>query len=523
VALLLAILATALDGWPAPRVFDEFAQILAGDTFARGRLSNPAHPMPEFFETFHVLQLPTYSSKYFPGHGLFLALGIVLGGGARLGQWMAFATMAPALYWMLAGWITRRGALAATAVFILYVADTSWASGYWGAAPAVTGSALLFGALPRITSGHRPRPRDAALMGLGIVMMALTRPFEGLALCLPLALFYAAWTLFPSRSRPVRLRRVALPTVLVVAAGGVLLGLHNHAVTGDPARSGYAAYEAESPGAPPFAWQEPVPAMTELRANERARLGIDMAAFMALREWWAGEMRQRLLVQTIPVYLPHVAFLGLLLLAPFGMRSGRTWLAAAAIATVAIATGLSSFYLPHYIGPALPPLLLLFAIGAGVLHRRSVGRWPAGRYATGILLATLVVLGARRLVAHNMDERELDNDRHWSRRHEALERHLRTLPGSHLVFVHYGASYQSQDEWVQNAADRTSTRVLWAHDLGDSANARLRELEPGRTAWRLVVEANRVAQPMLAPYDSPRLARPIPPDPNRGWSASPPY
>lgn len=101
VALALAALATALDGWPPPRVFDEFSLILSGDTFPSGRLTNPAHPLPHFFETVHVLQRPTYSSKYFPGHGHFLALGILLGGGARLGQWIAFATMGPALLWML--------------------------------------------------------------------------------------------------------------------------------------------------------------------------------------------------------------------------------------------------------------------------------------------------------------------------------------------------------------------------------------------------------------------------------------
>ncbi|MEO7965872.1 MAG: hypothetical protein ABIT38_18330 [Gemmatimonadaceae bacterium] len=100
----MAVAATAFDGWPAPRVFDEFSQILTGNTFASGRLSNPAHALPRFFETIHVLQEPTYSSRYLPGHGLVLALGIAISGSARVGQWLAFATMAPALFWMMAAW-----------------------------------------------------------------------------------------------------------------------------------------------------------------------------------------------------------------------------------------------------------------------------------------------------------------------------------------------------------------------------------------------------------------------------------
>ena len=59
---------------PVPRVQDEFSYLLMSETFTSGRVSNPSPPLPEFFDTFHVLIRPVYASKYFPAQGLFLAL-----------------------------------------------------------------------------------------------------------------------------------------------------------------------------------------------------------------------------------------------------------------------------------------------------------------------------------------------------------------------------------------------------------------------------------------------------------------
>src|ERR1700759_5202422 len=66
-----------LPNHPAPTadIYDEFAHLLVADTLLHLRLANPPHSLHRFFETFFVLQQPTYSSIYSLGQGFALALG----------------------------------------------------------------------------------------------------------------------------------------------------------------------------------------------------------------------------------------------------------------------------------------------------------------------------------------------------------------------------------------------------------------------------------------------------------------
>ncbi|HUZ04854.1 MAG TPA: hypothetical protein VMU62_05815, partial [Acidobacteriaceae bacterium] len=195
--------------------------MLAADTFASGRLTNPTPAMWVHFETLQITMKPTYMSMYFPAQGLVMAAGKVLAGNPWYGILCSTALMCAAICWMLQAWLPPTWALLGGVIAVLRLGLFSyWINTYTGGgAIAALGGALVLGALPRLMK--MLRFRDGLLMSIGIVLLASSRPYEGFLLCLPVAFILARWIFFgPNRPEmSALLRRAALPVLLIVAAG----------------------------------------------------------------------------------------------------------------------------------------------------------------------------------------------------------------------------------------------------------------------------------------------------------------
>ena len=485
---------------PVPSVHDEFAYLLAADTFAMGRLTNPTPAFAEHFETLHVLVEPSYQAKYPPLPGLLLAAGQLTTGRPIAGVWLASAAAAAAVCWWLQALVPRRFALLGGALLALQPGFAlGWGQSFWGGAPAVAGSALLLGGAARLRSRgpgdahggrvRRPGPAAAAALGFGAAALAATRPYEGLAT----ALFAAAWLLAAAGPRAA-LRRAA-PALLVLVPAAAALLFYDWRVTCDPFLMPYQLHEVRYGVAPAFFFQQPAPVPVYPDATmARFHTEWSMTAWHAQRTLagWLAFKAQALVAAWAYLVGP---LLTLPLVAALLGGGRRVRLAGAALAVQLGAVLLVTWLQPHYLAVGVPLLVLLVVEG---LRRLRAGFRPAARGRVVFLaflgLYVLCFLGAAQRHVRAPEAS-------WGAARARVAEAVAREPGRHLVLVRYGPTHDPLVEWVYNGADLEAERVLFARSLGPARDARLLAQHADRRAW--VVHADSPeprARPLRAPH-----------------------
>jgi hypothetical protein len=370
---------------PQPKIHDEFSYLLAGDTFAHGRLVNPSHPMWFFLDTFHVIQHPSYASMYPPAQGMMLAIGQLLGN-PWIGVLLSTAAMCVAITWMFQGWMPPEWALVGGILVLSRIGLFSyWMNSYWGGAVGATGAALVLGALPRILEFRRPR--DAAVFGLSAAILATSRPVEGFIFCVPLTAALVWWILRPkNRGQLSSSRRVLAPIAAILLCVVGFIGYYNSRVTGNPIVFPHFIEQRMYFTTPVFLWEHEQPRRTygnpqfdDFYNNFMPSLyqtGWDQAVGQF---WWkATEFWQFFLGPALSI--PFLALPWLL-----GDRRIRLLLLQAVLS--AIGLWVVVFYHAHYAAPVAATTYLLSMLGM----RRMRG-WNFSGHAIGIALTRMIVL-----------------------------------------------------------------------------------------------------------------------------------
>jgi hypothetical protein len=492
---------------PQPVITDEFCYLLAADTFAHGRLTNSTHPMWVHFETIGVIHEPTYSSKYPPGQGLFLAAGQMLTGQPIVGVWLSVAFACAAICWMLLAWLPPRWALLGGLLAILHPTVLHWSQTFWGGAVAMGGGALLIGAFRRLAL--KPRARDAVLMGLGLAVLANSRPFEGAVLAAILLL--GLLVRMVSRRGPswrISLTRIVLPLSLVLALTVGAMGYYNLRVTGSPLKMPYMIHEALYNPVPFFFWQKPKPLLSYRHkvirdVYEEWALPPYELQRESLRGFTVGIMDKITMLAgaAFPLFV-----LALPLLALPAMVSRNRWMLFALLACAIFLLVIFSdtWMWPHYAAPAVG---FAFILVLGAVRHLRAWRWrgrPCGRF---IVRASLVLFilsaGPTCLALYTYYSFGWGG---WIENREKITAKLKQEPGQHLVVVRYGGHHSMHQEWVFNEADIDRAKIVWAREMDVEQNRRLLEYFKDRRVWLLKAET---WSPALVPYtaEAARIVR----------------
>jgi hypothetical protein len=518
IVLRLAIL--PLFPVPLPFVPDDFSFLLACDTFAHGRLANPTPAMWTHFESIHITMQPTYQSMYFPGQGLLLAAGKAILGNPWLGLLIVSALMCAALCWMLQAWLPPSWALLGGMIAVLRLGTFSyWTNTYHaGGSLGALGGALILGGLPRLT--RTARMRYAALIGIGTGILVLTRPYEGILMCLPVGFVLARWMWKgKNRPRPVAMARLAAAPLLFGLAAAAWMSYYDYRAFGNPLTPPYAVNRNTYATAPYYVWQQARP-----EPHYRYK---EMQVF-----YHKGELDYYKGIHTLSGFLPQTLskigfiflfFSGFALLPPLLMvrhifldRRIRFLL----ISVLVLAAGMviEIYVLPHYVSPFTAAF---YAIGLQMM--RHLRQWkperkPVGRTLARLTVTVCVVMAGLRIFADPLHIAQSEwppsnwnftwfGPGHFGTERAQIETWLDHQPGEQLVIVRYWGNHYPFDEWVYNAADIDCSPVIWARDGDPAGNGDLIHYYADRKVWLVepdAIPARISPYPMGAPGGSAR-------------------
>ena len=501
-ACVLRLLLLPISPIPQPYGHDDFSFLLAADTFAHGRLTNPTPAMWMHFESFHITLKPTYMSMYFPAQGMIMAAGQVLAGHPWWGVWATCGLMCAAICWMLQGWLPPGWALLGAMLAVLRLTLFSyWINSYTGAgATAALAGALLLGAVPRIRRHFRTR--DFFWMALGMAILATSRPYEGLLVSIPaLAAIVWCWFKKSSLSASILVRRVT-PAALVLAATVAFMAYYDYRVFGNVFTPPYKLDRQTYAVAQHFLWQplQPEPVYRH-RIMRDFYAGSDI---WSETKYFRDETRSAtslLEADTDKLLAAGLFYFGFalippLVMLPWALRDRRFRLLTLTGIVVTAGLAIETFFLHHYLAPATA---ILYALLLQCMRHLRV-RGPSGLFLVRAIPVLCITLALLRVFAQPMHfnvapKRTVTDLASWyGTAPVGLDRarvlaELESLPGPQLAIVAYAPHHMLSD-WVYNSPDIDKSKVIWARQMDPARDRELLNYYKGRQAWLVEPDCN---------------------------------
>jgi hypothetical protein len=365
-----------------------------------------------------------------------------------------------------------------------------------GGSVAAIGGALMLGGVRRLID--EPRAGHALITGVGLAILANSRPYEGLVASLPAGVYLFVWML--SKRGPalsISFWRIMLPILTLLALTSAAMMYYNLRVTGKAFRMPYQVHEETYAMAPVFVWQDARPEpvyhhpvirdfhktyvlpLHELQHSIRGFALVKIQFFILLIFYFLNVLAIPLL-GTLPLWARSI--------------SANRWSRFAIVTYSIFICGLllETYFEVHYLAP-ITGLSYFFALSAMRLWRwrnRRLGRfisWLVTLLAVVTIVTTLIGAATQR------------NTSAWNIQRAKLIEQLKEKEGRHLVIVSYRPSPLGHDEWVYNGADIENAKVVWAREMDAAQNCRLIEYFKTHHHWLLTVDADK-SKPRLESY-----------------------
>ena len=486
-------------------VHDEVSYLLQAQIFAHGKWTEPAAPIPAFFEQFHIFTDPVIASKYPPGHSLLLVPGIWLGLPGLVP--LLLVAVSGALVFALARRLANPWvALLTYFLWLLGRTELRFHSSYFS--ENTTALCWLLGFWALLEWRQRREARWLALLTACVAWGGITRPLTMMAYAVP-AVVVVIWTL--TRYRAWHWRSIA-PAAATGAAIIAILLISNEKVTGSWRSMPWNVWSREY-----MPWDAPGFGLDT--TPPRRRLSPVMATFAqqfgGLHKNYTlatmpGEAKARLAEiaesslgtfehPDVRTLLAPFALVGLVLLA-WGrpVREGRF----ALVCAVALFVSYLSYAHPapwtlYYLECSW---LLPFAAALGlwtvttmiVKRARIPESWLLRELSTASTFATAAFVGA--LVWFSIPR--INGARHYADLSHSTLRGWRTFVSSAIpdqraiLFVRYAPWHYVHESLVANDPDLAHARLWIVYDRGPE-DATLAALAPDRATY-LFDEQTRV-------------------------------
>ena len=219
---------------------------------------------------------------------------------------------------------------------------------------------------------------------------------------------------------------------------------------------------------------------------------------------WRWAVENQLVGMAITAF-GNVSTLALaLLVLPAALKADRRlrrliWLLAAFAGVLLVET----YMYGHYLAPAGALVLLILLISTRWMWRLGgVGGRLVVRSGTAVALVWCLFwwVGFHGWMQQPADWRQTRQPWNTWRDYVASD-FLARQSGQHLAIVRYAPNHFVHQEWVYNGADLNHSKVIWARDLGIEANRDLLAAFPGRQAWLVEPDGERI-EPI--PYTVPK-------------------